>query len=89
MPSVLCLQITNGPSIARPDIVIALRGQGVEPLVEFSFMEYNFGYSFLYRLDTPLNNAVLTITNKDTKDVRLVYVLSCLWGVKCEGGKGD
>ncbi|KAL5467034.1 hypothetical protein EMCRGX_G031201 [Ephydatia muelleri] len=74
----LTLSITNGPSIARPDIVIALRGQGVEPLVEFSFMEYNFGYSFLYRLDTPLNNAVLTITNKDTKDVSI----NCLYANK-------
>lgn len=56
-------------------------------------MEYNFGYSFLYRLDTPLNNAILTITNKDTKDIRLV----CVYGypdlfvgcVNCEGGKEE
>ena len=65
-------QITNGPSISRPDIVIALKGQSVEPLVEFSFMEYNFGYSFLYRPDMPLNKAILSITNKDSKDIRLV-----------------
>ena len=49
-----------------------LRGSGVEPQVDFSFTEFDFGPCFLHRVDMPAKRTTLTITNNDSKDVRWV-----------------
>lgn len=55
----------NGPSLP-----IVLRGSGIEPLVEFSFEESDFGPCVLHHTDMPPHRKTLVITNNDTKDVR-------------------
>lgn len=59
-------QIVNGPTLP-----ISLRGMGVEPQVEFSFEEYDFGPHFLHRSDMPATRKTLNIINNDKKDIRL------------------
>ena len=66
----IILKILNGPSFP-----IKLQGSGVEPQVNFSFTEYNFGPCFLHRADMPAKQTTLTITNNDSKDVSV----SCLF----------
>jgi len=60
----IMLEIVNGPSLP-----IMLRGSGVEPQVDFSFTEFDFGPCFLHRVDMPAKRTTLTITNNDSKDV--------------------
>ena len=43
--------------------------------MDFSFTEYNFGPCFLHRVDMPAKQATLTITNKDSRDVRWEGIL--------------
>ena len=58
-------QIKNGPTLP-----ISLAGRGVEPIVELSFNEHDFGPCFLHRAYMPPKQVTLVITNKDKKDIR-------------------
>lgn len=58
-------QIKNGPTIP-----ISLEGKGVEPVVELSFTQLDFGPCFLHRAYMPPKQETLKITNKDKKDIR-------------------
>lgn len=62
------LKIRNGPALP-----IALSGKAVEPVVSFSFTEYDFGACFVskQRSDLPPKRVKLIITNKDKKDVSI------------------
>ena len=53
-----------------PRLPIVLRGSGIEPLVDFSFEEIDFGPCVLHRGDMPPHRKTLVITNKDKKDIR-------------------
>ena len=50
-----------------------LKGSGVEPQVDFSFEEYDFGPRFIHRADMPANKTTVTVTNNDKKDVRYFF----------------
>ncbi|KAJ4461899.1 putative Hydrocephalus-inducing protein [Paratrimastix pyriformis] len=69
----LLCQITNGPTYA-----FAASGEGYRPHLEFSFTEHDFGAALLTPPTTtgepsatavPVPEAVLTITNSDTREV--------------------
>ena len=64
------LQIVNGPTLP-----ITIRGMGVEPQMEFSFEEHDFGPCFLHRSDMPASRKSLTVINNDKKDVRYAIIL--------------
>lgn len=61
----------NGPTYN-----ISIVGSGVTPALDFSFTSHDFGACFIHRAGLPVPKKVLTITNNDTKEIRLVFRLS-------------
>lgn len=59
------LQISHGPTY-----VISLEGLGVTPGLGFSFPAYNFGNCFIIKPGIPPKTKVLTLINKDKKEIR-------------------
>ncbi|ESO91099.1 hypothetical protein LOTGIDRAFT_122343, partial [Lottia gigantea] len=58
------LKISNGPCYTLEVI-----GQGVTPGLHFSYLSYNFGNCFIHRAGLPEHSTVLTLTNKDKKEI--------------------
>ena len=69
-PSLPPTQVPNGPKLP-----ITLKGSAVEPSVNFSFEEYNFGPCLLHRADMPPQRKTLAITNTETGEMS-VHCLS-------------
>ncbi len=59
-------KVLNGPTLP-----ITLLGSGVEPSVNFSFEEFNFGPCILHRADMPAQCQKLVIVNKEAKDISI------------------
>ncbi|XP_033116735.1 hydrocephalus-inducing protein homolog isoform X2 [Anneissia japonica] len=62
----LLLKVANGPTFP-----INVVGSGVAPSLHFSFIRHDFGPCFIHRAGMPTHTALLTITNKDNKDISL------------------
>jgi hydrocephalus-inducing protein len=64
------LNIING---LKYDLILI--GQTTTPNINFSFLSFNFGSTFVYRAGMPDNISQLIITNQDTKD----HTIECLY----------
>lgn len=60
----IVLKISHGPTY-----VISLEGLGVTPGLGFSFPAYNFGNCFIIKPGIPPKTKVLTLINKDKKEI--------------------
>lgn len=59
------VQVAHGPSYT-----MQLQGVGILPGIHFSFVNYNFGASFVYHPGMPTRSAILKLTNNDSKNIR-------------------
>ncbi|XP_044289866.1 hydrocephalus-inducing protein homolog [Varanus komodoensis] len=62
----LKLQISHGPVFT-----CELQGSVVTPSIHFSFTKVDFGNCFIYQVGMPISRRILTITNKDEKQISL------------------
>ncbi|XP_071959113.1 hydrocephalus-inducing protein homolog isoform X2 [Antedon mediterranea] len=62
----LLLKVASGPSFP-----ISIVGSCVSPSLHFSFTRHDFGPCFIHRAGMPTHTVLLTITNKDNKDISL------------------
>ena len=58
-------QVHDGPTY-----LCHVTGIGVNPGLDFSFDQHDFGACFIYKAGMPINTKSLVIQNKDDKEIR-------------------